>query len=295
MSTPFEQVSEFFNFSVDKRPLFGMLPTENPEIQTPLVTPHFGLFRSDTNVCVGNAVSEGYEPHTLDDILTLVEAAGTAFDMEFEVNCHWHEGHHIIIQPTKEYRAAIYGTDDNIFPRFVISARYDGRAINAFLGMFRDACLNMARLQSLLECAAVIRHTKNMRSKLKDLIAVFERLKSSWPQVVATANALQAKTVNIDSFVDAVFQFDAEAPKREQTMHENRKKQIIARIVHERHITRRPPLGADMMVSGWEAFNGVQGFIQHDSKKRSKVTGFDRMLAASTSKEVLRAERLLLD
>lgn len=285
--SPLETVANHFNFGVSKFRLSG---PDN------MRTPHFGLFRSDTSECIGNAVSEKYTPHTTEDVLALVEAAGHAFDQEFSVRCHWNEGHHVIIEPTREHRIAVYGTADNIFPRFGISAGFDGRAFHAFLGMYRDVCRNMARLQTVNECNASIRHTKNLRSRMDDLIQVFQGLKSSWGTVAEVVARMQAREVSLADFLNSVYGDPATIDtKRGLTLHRERTEEIFRRVQAERYSTGRPTLGADFKVSAWEAYNAVQGYVQHCTNRRSASNNdFDRILLASRSTDVLKAEKLAL-
>ena len=116
-----DHLQRSFPFTVDK---FRLTGPEN------MRTPHFGLFRSDNMGSVGCAVRQSYRPHTVDDVTALAMAAAEAFHGDCEVECHWREGHIVSIAPSIEYRQSIFGTD-TIWPRLLISARYDG---NAFRG-----------------------------------------------------------------------------------------------------------------------------------------------------------------
>ena len=134
-----DSVRAAFPFTVDKLPLSG---PEN------LKTPHYGLFRSDNGASVGVACRKGYEPHTVDDVCALVEAAASAFDGDAKARCLFHDGHYVTVEPSAEYRRSIFGTADNIWPRLIIRAGYDGRAFRAQLGFYRDACRNLAMIRS---------------------------------------------------------------------------------------------------------------------------------------------------
>ena len=48
------------------------------------------------------------------------------------------------------------------------------------------------------------------------------------------------------------------------------------------------------MVSAWEAFNAVQGYVQHDSRRHGQVSDVDRILAASRDLNVQRAESVVM-
>ena len=50
------------------------------------------------------------------------------------------------------------------------------------------------------------------------------------------------------------------------------------------------------MVSAWEAYNAIQGYVQHDAQAKEGFKGdFDRILRASNSQEVRAAEKLALE
>ena len=161
-----ETVRNAFPFDVCKLPLSG------PDNAT---TPHYGLFRDDTGDCVGVAVKRGYMPHTTDDVVALAEAAAEGFGADCEITAGFSDGHKVVIGPTKEHRRAVYGTTDNIFPRFILAAGYDGRAFSASLGMYRDLCDNLQLVtpagQSL--AAERLHHTRQLRDRMPQLIETF--------------------------------------------------------------------------------------------------------------------------
>ena len=81
---------------------------------------------------------------------------------------------------------------------------------------------------------------------------------------------------------------------RAVTTHQNRTEAIWKRLNRERNLTGRPQL--TNTVSAWEAYNAVQGFVQHDAQAKEGFKGeFDRILRASNSKEVRAAEKLALE
>ena len=135
-----DSVKSKFDFTVDKFPLAG------PD---GLKTPLYGLFRSDTMEYDGKPCSKNYVAHQSDDVLALVESAGEAFDGVADVQCHFRDGHYVSIAPSRDQRRAIYGTADNIFPRFIVNAGYDGRAFTAIMGFYRDACSNLAMMRQV--------------------------------------------------------------------------------------------------------------------------------------------------
>jgi hypothetical protein len=48
------------------------------------------------------------------------------------------------------------------------------------------------------------------------------------------------------------------------------------------------------VVTGWEAFNAVQGYVQHDSIRRGRPTEMERIVRALHDGKVAQAERLAL-
>ena len=130
-----EDVQKAFNFQIEKHHLSGC----------GVETPFFGLFRSDTMATVGHAVSRRYVPHTTDDVLALVESSSAAFGADCEVKCGFFNRHYVAIQPTREHRVSVYGTEDNIYPRVIVNAGYGGSAFKVSVGYYRDLCRNMIR------------------------------------------------------------------------------------------------------------------------------------------------------
>ena len=281
-----DKVRSAFNFSIDKFPLSG------PD---GMRTPFYGLFKSDDGQAVGyGSVSDRYTPHTTDDVLALVEAAGVAFDGVADVRCHFDHGHYVTIQPTKEKRLAVYGTKDNVFPRIVIDAGYGGQAFRASLGMYRDACRNMMILRMAEGTNVAIRHTSSLRLQMDELIATFASLEAGWGNLTTVVQQMQNREVQMVEFLNAIYGEPKSDEGRSVTMHKNRTEAIFRRLVSERMTTGRGPLGSDFVVSGWEAFNAIQGYTQHDSIRRGRPTEMERIVRALHDNKVAQAERLAL-
>jgi hypothetical protein len=279
-------VKSAFGFSVEKFPLSG---PDN------LRTPFYGLFRSDNQEVVGNAVTKRYVPHQTDDILALVEAASGAFDGVADVRCHFNDGHYLAIQPTKETRKAVFGTNDNIFPRIILNAGYDGRAFHACMGYYRDICRNMAIMRMVQGTTVSIRHTYGLRPKMNDLINTFGTLRQSWSTLEAAVDSLENRRVNMVEFLRAVYGEPTAETGRAVTMHRNRTESIFARLTSERLRSGRPEMQRDWMVSGWEAYNAVQGYVQHEATRHGKATDMARIVLAANDAAVQRAERLVFE
>jgi hypothetical protein len=279
-------VRSAFNFSVEKFPLSG------PD---GMRTPFYGLFRSDSSEVVGNAVTGRYMPHQTDDILALVEASSTAFDGVADVRTYFNNGHYLAIQPSKEQRKAVYGTQDNVYPRIVISAGYDGRAFHACMGLYRDLCKNMAIMRMVKGTTVSIRHTSGLRPKMDELIATFGTLRNGWSAVEAAVDTLENRRVNMVEFLRAVYGEPSSDTGRAATMHRNRTESIFNRLYSERVRSGRPELGRDYVVSAWEAYNAVQGYVQHEATRHGNVSEMGRIVMASDDAAVQRAERVAFE
>jgi len=285
-STIVEKVSNTFNFTVDKMPLAG---PEN------MRTPWYGLFRSDNMEVIGNgSVTKRYVPHQTDDIIALVEASGHAFeDGIADVRCYFDNGHYVSVQPTREYRESIFGDKDNVFPRITIAAGYDGKSFKANMGFYRDLCRNMSMLSMVNGTSVSIRHTSGLRSKMNDLIETFSVLKNSWATLTDVIHNMEATQVNLKNFLRDMYGEPSDS-KRGRTMHENRTEAIMRRVLRERLNSGRPEMTDNWLVSAWEAYNAVQGYVQHDAIRHGSVNDMGRIVKASHDPSVKRAESLLL-
>lgn len=281
------KVQEAFNFTVDKFPLSG------PD---GLRTSWFGLFRSDTCETVGNgSVTNRYVPHQTDDVLSLVDAASEAFDGEIDVRCHFRDGHFVAITPSKEQRRAVFGTADNVFPRVIISAGYDGKAFKATMGYYRDVCKNMSIMRQVNGTTVSIRHTSGLRSAMDDLVKTFELVKRSWVTLADVITSLESRRVQMPEFLNAVYGEPNSESGRGLTVHRKRTEAIFRRLHSERLRTGREPMDSTFTVSAWEAYNAVQGYVQHDAQAKTGFKGeFDRILRAANDHAVMKAESLAL-
>lgn len=280
------RVRDSFNFSVEKFPLSG------PD---GMRTPFYGLFRSDNSEVVGNAVTHRYVPHQTDDILALVEASSAAFDGVADVRTYFNQGHYLAIQPSREQRKAVFGTEDNVYPRIVIRAGYDGRAFHACMGLWRDLCRNMAIMRMVKGATVSIRHTSGLRPKMAELIATFGTLRNGWTAVEAAVDTLENRRVNMVEFLRQVYGEPASDTGRGATMHRNRTEAIFNRLYSERMRAGRPELGRDFTVTAWEAYNAVQGYVQHEATRHGSISEMGRIVLASDDAAVLRAERVAFE
>ena len=282
-----DKIRSTFNFSVDKFPLSG------PDGMS---TPLYGLFRSDNSSLVGSkSVTARYHPHTTDDVCALADAAENAFDDDIDVRCHFRAGHYVDVKPNLAQRKAVYGTEDNIWPRVLIRAGYDGESFRASLGYFRDACDNMAMMSMVNGTSVCIRHTSGLRSKMDELIATFNTLKNSWSNLTDVVDQMQSREVVLTDFLNQLYPQPTAAEGRGVTIHRNRTESIVRRVIRERMSTGRPTLVGNFKISAWEAYNAIQGYVQHDAIARKGFSGeFDRIIRAANDQTVRKAERLAL-
>lgn len=280
-----------FNFTVDKFPLSG------PD---GMQTGWYGLWRSDNlKAPIGQgSVTSRYKPHQTADVVALVKAAGEVLDGNLKVTCHFDNGHYVSVMPSNAQRLAIYGTKDNIFPRFLVRAGYDGQAFTASMGMYRDACKNLSILKSCGQAIhQKIRHTESLTDRIEELVRQFRSLASSWSRVEQVATQMQSVQVDLAQFLGQVYPLAEDASQRSRTIANNRIESIFRRVIRERQLTERPELREDngkWMVSGWEAYNAVQGYTQHDKSRNGKPDDFSRMLLALNDQAVAKAESLVM-
>lgn len=289
-----ETVAGNFNFEVKKFPLTG---PDNCH------TPLYGLFRDDNFNLVGSkSVTAKYVPHTVDDVLCLVESTQSAFT-GCEVQCFFNEGHYVTIAPGVEYRKSIYGTADNIWPRITISAGYDGEAFRVMAGYFRDACKNMSIIKSVKSCVQRISHNGRLRDRMEELKKGFEGLQEGWANLTQVIERMEATPVDLAYFLNQIYPVPTSDKGRDVTIHKNRTTEIFHALAAERAVVGKSPLpqSGTVMVSTWEAYNAIQGFVQHKGTKKglpkaktNAACSYGRIVAAIDDKTVEKAQKLAL-
>lgn len=275
-----EQIEQAFPFTVDKMPLFGP-----DRVQTP----HYGLFRSDqepNESCIGEAVSDRYEPHTKDDVIALAEAACVGFDTvgDVSVRCGWSgNGHVVIVQPTDEYRLNVFEGTDNVFPRAIINAGY-GYSFTAQFGLYRDVCQNLSMMHREARTEIRLRHTNNLRRKMDDLISDFRMLSRVSDNVFDMVRRLEAHTADVGEFIAALYPRDPEATERSENAQATKISKMLTRLLKEREATGRPTHDKKRATL-WELLNSVTGYVQHDKVRRGRQDAFTRSIAAVNDSE----------
>lgn len=287
-----ETIRGQFNFSVDKHEMY----IHDHETFRDVPSGKYALVRDDNfEIIDGASVTDRYTPHTTEDVLALTDAASRAFDGEVDLKCHWNNGHFVSIAPTTAYRRSIYGTNDNIFPRLLIRAGYNGKAFEGALGYWRDLCSNMAMLSMVNGTRVKIKHTHSLRGKIDDLIVQMQGLREGWENLSDTVMAMQNREVNLAEFLKELYGEPESGSQRSETIYRNRAESIYTRVWRERRQSGRELLEwSTPIVSAWEAFNGVQGYTQHDKSRNGKPLSFQRMLTALDDRDVTRAAELAL-
>lgn len=286
-----ETIRGQFNFSVEKWPTH----VHDHENFQDIPTGKYALVRNDAvREIVGSDVTDRYTPHTTEDVLALTDAASRAFEGDVDLKCYWNKGHYVSIAPTRDYRRSVFGSEDNIFPRVLISAGYDGKAFQAAIGYYRDLCSNMAMLRMVNGTNVKIKHTHSLRGKIDDLIVQMQGLREGWNNLSDTIMSMQNREVNLTEFLKELYGEPESGSTRSETIYRNRAESIYTRVWRERRESGRERLGATPIVSAWEAFNGVQGYTQHDKSRNGKPQSFQRMLTALDDKDVTRASELAL-
>lgn len=286
--TASEVVRSAFNFTVDRFPLFG------PD---GMRTPAYGLFRSDTCKMVGTPVTGSYVPHTTDDVCAIVDAASEAFD-GVECSATFRDGHYVDLKPSRSERVQL-SQSDSIFPRFLISAGYDRRAFRVTIGYWRDVCDNLSILRSVKSSTLHIRHMGSLRSRMDELIQNLQQLESQWDMLLGKINKMESQEVELEKFLREIFpepsqeQIELSKTKKVRgvTMDTKRMDAILARINGERMRTGRSATAG--IVTAWEAYNGVQGYVQHTAG-RKKDGYLDGVINSWNSPIVTKAEALAL-
>ncbi len=284
VETARNKIETAYPYSVDKLPLRG---PDN------LRTPHYGLFRSDTGECLKYAPKSTYTPHTREDIVTLTEAAMEGFGDIVDVDCGFRQGHRLVVVPSKEHRRSIFGTNDNLFPRCIISGGYNGQAFKATIGAYYDRCLNLVMLASKGEFSQSIRHNGKLRGRMSDLVDKFRILAGQWDRVADIAAEMNTRETSIAEYIATVYPLASDATDTVAKKCRNRAIAIVKRIIRERQLTLGDA-GNIERATMWELYMGVQGFVQHDMTRRNSPSDFVRAELAAKEAPVQLALELSL-
>ena len=140
-----------------------------------------------------------------------------------------------------------------------------------------------------------IRHDSNLRHHMDDLVGTFGVLKERWGSLSAVIDQMESRQVNMANFLSAVYGEPEEGNQRSVTMHKNRTEAIFRRLINERFRAGRGNISENWNVTGWEAFNAVQGYVQHEGLRRGSPSDMDRVVMSSADATVRMAERIALE
>ena len=225
------------------------------------------------------SVKAGYVPHQVEHLIEHASVAQEVFGGLVNVNCSWHNGHRLIIQPTREYRREVAHSNDSVWPRVAIHASYT-ESYTASIGYYRDMCSNLSMMRSVSKASYKVRHTSSLNNNMDELTRIFTQLKSNWDAVHETMLKMQQKTVVMDDLIESVFGHvdKDEDSKRKVTNHEDRRKKILYRLGKEQEQLTNVVFSP--VTNGWLAFNAVQGYIQHDMSRRGNPSKVARAWSA---------------
>jgi len=260
-------------------------------------TGHYYLKRSIEGDVVGKPVGKNYTPQQTDQVARVVEASCYALDphgMVGDVQCRWRDGHHVIIKPTDDQRREI-SKDDTVFPVVHVSGSLDGRAFRYQLGMYRDVCMNLAMMQRVggLTLTRSINHTSGLNWKMEELVSDITALTDKTDDVIDTFRTANEREVTIADFLREVYPMPEDPTERTRNTFDKRVESIVQRLWRERdQVNRDRPWNT--RATAWEMFNAVQGYEQHDARRRNLPRGrsLDRAFAAFNTPAVERASAL---
>jgi hypothetical protein len=138
------------------------------------------------------------------------------------------------------------------------------------MGYYRDVCKNMHIMRSVESTTQTIRHTSGLRSKMDELVKTFSRLRGSWSELTETIEVMSNRQVNMVQFLNAIYGEPETESGRGATMHKNRTEAIFKRLQGELTLLGKP-MTNDFMVSGWDAFNAIQGHVQHTATLKGRI------------------------
>ena len=134
---------------------------------------------------------------------------------------------------------------------------------------------------------------------MDQLIEDMSRFKDGWENIQCHAVAMEEMQLNLHDYLAIVYpEPDGGATQREISIRTNIVNKIKDRVKIEGFRTGRENPEDLTTVSGWQAYNGAQGYMLHDTSRRNGTTPFDRFLlmqqGASGTRMSL-AERTVFD
>jgi hypothetical protein len=110
-------------------------------------------------------------------------------------------------------------------------------------------------------------------------------------KIVTTIDNSTDRKVNLVDFIREVYPLESDASNNTRGRHERRVEAIVSRVVRESRQLGQP-IEDFRQVSAWMAYNGLQGYVQHDARRNNNPSNNHRMSMALEDKAVARAAQL---
>ena len=288
-----DQIKQKFPSSVKKVPLM----VADPEFPRSIDTGMYGLYAYDYQSneyvqCCPHSVSKKYRPHQLSDIIAMVESVSSVWGDVVLDKCRWRYGHHLSLTPSLEARVEIK-KNDGIFPRIIIDAPYDG-VFRASIGFYRDLCKNMAMMGSVQSTSVTIRHTARLDEHMQELIGKFSNLKLAWSSVLSACQEMENKKVSLRGVLESALGPRPVEEGRSLNSWVKKASKIQEIAARETYQLTGERLIRSEQLTGWIAFNAVQGYMQHHTRRQGQPTADARAFMALNDDVVRRAEAYIL-
>ena len=269
-------LNEVFDFEIKKRQLYTLKDrthSDNIGLDPYKPVPYYGLFRSDNGEpACRNAVSERYEPHQAKHIIHIAVECAKAFNSDETtlVRASFKNGHHVSIAPSNDYRQRIGNHRDNIWPRILIIGGLGGSSsLRISIGYWRDLCSNLAMPKQVEGISINFRHSRTITERIEET-DIQRKVYAAWHELHDKMLKMREKAIPLSSALHTIFGNHTE---RSENAAIARNEAIIKRIWDARQAVTGDdhPLNVRNLdhVNGWEFYNGIQGYYQHDAPMRS--------------------------
>ena len=113
--------------------------------------------------------------------------------------------------------------------------------------------------------------------------------------MVEAVQQMEANQVSFTDFLNQIYTPPtAEDSTSTHTRYKNRTASIFKRLQKERIAAGRGSFNSDYTVSGWEAYNAIQGYVQWDMPRKGDPSDFARVVRGADDAIVKKAEELAL-
>ncbi len=280
-------LEDAFDFDVIKRRMY------DPDMKT---TPHYGLekFHSvSKREWLPHTFKEGYIPHTLDHVKNLVRAYEYAVGSIGDVQCAWDNAHVVVLRSLPGHSVDING--HVVEPTMMIRAGYDSTAVVSRLGLFNHVCANgLFNLDRDRSMSTRITHNAMMEGRIETLARSIEGLSDRVEEAVGAVRTASTVNVSLSEFVREVYPLSTDASSRTRYNYESRVESIMMRVIRERAIRGFSLLecSGNPKVSAFDAYNAIQGYEQHQARRKNVKNTTERMVRAVDNKFVRKAASL---